>query len=121
LVLGYPAGTGRLKETCMTIFAAEVSSTGVHWAWTALALLAVPALVALDGFFVAAELALVAVPKTRDEEMVGQGVSRESAVQEAGPWRRPIQTWTAPWTRPRWASPSPASPWAGSASPPWPA
>src|SRR5262249_44660485 len=49
----------------------------------ALALLAVPALVALNGFFVAAEFALVAVRKTRIEEMVGQGVSRARAVQEA--------------------------------------
>jgi hypothetical protein len=39
----------------MTTFAAGVSSMGVHWAWTTLALLAVLALVALNGFFVAAE------------------------------------------------------------------
>src|SRR5947207_9364930 len=67
----------------MTVFAAEVSRTEVHWAWTALELLAVPALVALNGFFVAAEFALVAVRKTRVEELVGQGVSRAKAVQEA--------------------------------------
>src|SRR5262245_37436420 len=67
----------------MTAFAAKVSGTEVHWAWTALALLAVPVLVALNGFFVAAEFALVAVRKTRVEEMVGQGVSRAGAVQEA--------------------------------------
>jgi CBS domain containing-hemolysin-like protein len=67
----------------MTVFAAEISSTEAHWIWTALALLAVPALVALNGFFVAAEFALVAVRRTRIEEMVGQGVSRARAVQEA--------------------------------------
>jgi CBS domain containing-hemolysin-like protein len=78
-----PAGTGRLQEIRMSVFAAEVSSTEVHWAWTALSLLAVPALVALNGFFVAAEFALVAVRKTRVEEMVGQGFSRATAVQEA--------------------------------------
>jgi CBS domain containing-hemolysin-like protein len=46
-------------------------------------LLSVPALVALNGFFVAAEFALVAVRKTRVEEMVRQGVSQARAVQEA--------------------------------------
>ena len=67
----------------MTVFAAEVSDTGGHWAWTALALLAVPALVALNGFFVAAEFALVAVRKTRVEEMVRQGVGGAKAVEVA--------------------------------------
>ncbi|HYT87608.1 MAG TPA: hemolysin family protein [Gemmataceae bacterium] len=67
----------------MTLFAAAVSSTEVHWAWTALAMGAVLALVTLNGFFVAAEFALVAVRKTRVEELVGQGVSRAGAVQEA--------------------------------------
>ena len=38
-----------------------------------LGLLAVPALVGLNGFFVAAEFALVAIRKTRVEEMVNQG------------------------------------------------
>src|SRR5262245_4107459 len=67
----------------MAFFAAEVSSTEVHWAWTALALLAVPALVALNGFFVAAEFALVAVRKTRIEELVSQGVKRAKSVLAA--------------------------------------
>src|SRR4051812_10046000 len=53
------------------------------WVWTAAGLLSVPLLVALNGFFVAAEFALVAVRKTRVEEMVGQGVKRARAVQEA--------------------------------------
>jgi putative hemolysin len=46
-------------------------------------LLAVPALVALNAFFVAAEFALVAVRKTRVEEMVRQGVRGAGAVQDA--------------------------------------
>src|SRR5262245_784408 len=53
------------------------------WVWNVLGLLAVPALVALNGFFVAAEFALVAVRKTRVEEMVRQGVRGARAVQEA--------------------------------------
>src|SRR5437773_5653578 len=44
------------------------------WAWNVLFLLTVPALVALNGLFVAAEFALVAVRKTRVEEMVRQQV-----------------------------------------------
>jgi CBS domain containing-hemolysin-like protein len=67
----------------MALFAVAVGNAEVHWAWTTLALLAVPALVALNGFFVAAEFALVAVRKTRVAEMVGQGVSRAGAVREA--------------------------------------
>src|SRR5947209_20391494 len=67
----------------MLIFAAAAPGMEVHWAWTALALVAVPALVALNGFFVAAEFALVGVRKTRVEEMVGQGVPRAGAVQAA--------------------------------------
>src|SRR5262249_8090816 len=80
----HPAGAGHWKERRMTVFAVEVSSLGWgHWTWTTLALLAVPALVALNGFFVAAEFALVAVRKTRVEELVGKGVSGARAVQEA--------------------------------------
>jgi putative hemolysin len=54
-----------------------------RWAWGVLALLAVPALVALNAFFVAAEFALVAVRKTRVEEMVGLDVSGARAVRDA--------------------------------------
>jgi CBS domain containing-hemolysin-like protein len=71
-----------LKEKVMSVFAAA-SHTDAHWGWTALALLAVPALVALNAFFVAAEFALVAVRKSRVAEMVGQGVSGARAVREA--------------------------------------
>jgi CBS domain containing-hemolysin-like protein len=54
-----------------------------HWVWTFLGILSIPALVALNGLFVAAEFALVAVRKTRVEEMVRQGVKRARAVQDA--------------------------------------
>src|SRR5437868_5752704 len=63
----------------MTTFAAGEG----YWAWTALGLASVPALVALNAFFVAAEFALVAVRRTRVEEMVRQGVSRAGAVRQA--------------------------------------
>jgi putative hemolysin len=57
--------------------------TDIHWVWTALGLLCVPALVALNGFFVAAEFALVGVRRTRVEEMVRQGEPRAESVREA--------------------------------------
>lgn len=53
------------------------------WLWYAAGLLAVPALVALNGLFVAAEFALVAVRKTRVEELVRQGVVGAKAVESA--------------------------------------
>ncbi len=46
-------------------------------------LIAIPILVALNGFFVAAEFALVAVRKTRVDELVNQGVLRARAVADA--------------------------------------
>jgi putative hemolysin len=48
-----------------------------------LGLVAIPALVALNGFFVAAEFALVAVRRTRVEEMVNDGVPRAQSVSDA--------------------------------------
>jgi CBS domain containing-hemolysin-like protein len=48
-----------------------------------LLLLSVPALVALNGLFVAAEFALVAVRRTRVEQMVNEGVSGAPAVMHA--------------------------------------
>jgi hypothetical protein len=66
----------------MVCFAA-VTPADVHWAWTVAGLLAVPALVALNGFFVAAEFALVAVRKTRVEELVKQGARGASAARDA--------------------------------------
>ena len=53
------------------------------WGWNVAGLVAVPLLVTLNGFFVAAEFALVAVRRTRVEELVGQGVRRAKAVQHA--------------------------------------
>jgi CBS domain containing-hemolysin-like protein len=46
-------------------------------------LVAIPVLVALNGFFVAAEFALVAVRRTRVEEMVNQGKTGAKAVADA--------------------------------------
>jgi CBS domain containing-hemolysin-like protein len=46
-------------------------------------MLSIPMLVALNAFFVAAEFALVAVRKTRVEELVAQGVSGAKAVESA--------------------------------------
>src|SRR5262249_54618197 len=51
------------------------------WSW--LGILSVPILVALNGLFVAAEFALVAVRKTRVEEMVKSGVLGSGAVEHA--------------------------------------
>jgi len=49
------------------------------WAW--LGLLTIPLFVAINGFFVAAEFALVAVRKTRVEEMVQHGQAGAKAVE----------------------------------------
>ena len=54
-----------------------------HWGWIIGGLIAVPILIALNGFFVAAEFALVAVRRTRIEELVAQGVKRAKAVEAA--------------------------------------
>src|SRR5262245_36372501 len=70
------------KELVMSIAILAIEAE-VHWAWSVLGLLAVPALVALNGFFVAAEFALVAVRKTRVLEMVRQGIPGAKAVQDA--------------------------------------
>ncbi|MGF1580843.1 MAG: hemolysin family protein [Gemmataceae bacterium] len=50
------------------------ASSAVYW-MDLLGLLSIPALVALNAFFVAAEFALVAVRKTRIEELIAQKVS----------------------------------------------
>jgi CBS domain containing-hemolysin-like protein len=54
-----------------------------HWYWDLLELLCVPALVALNGFFVAAEFSLVSLRRTKIEEMVQRGVSGAKAVDAA--------------------------------------
>lgn len=51
--------------------------------WLVLGILAVPLLVALNGLFVAAEFSLVAIRRTRVEEMVGQGRRGAKVVEEA--------------------------------------
>jgi putative hemolysin len=66
----------------MTCFATG-EPAAVHWVWTAAGLLAVPALVALNGFFVAAEFSLVAVRRTRVEELVNQGAIGAKAALDA--------------------------------------
>jgi len=53
------------------------------WVGDLLVLLSVPALVMLNGLFVAAEFSLVAVRKTRIEELVKQGVKSAKAVETA--------------------------------------
>lgn len=63
----------------MTMMPSDESS----WFFSVLSLLSVPLLVALNGLFVAAEFALVAVRKTRVEEMVHQGQRGAATVQEA--------------------------------------
>jgi CBS domain containing-hemolysin-like protein len=53
------------------------------WGWELMELLSVPALVALNGLFVAVEFALVSVRKTRIEEMVRQGIPGAKAAENA--------------------------------------
>jgi CBS domain containing-hemolysin-like protein len=62
------------------VFAAADDS---YWYWLAFGLPAVPVLIAVNAFFVAAEFALIAVRKTRVEEMVAQGVKGSKAVAAA--------------------------------------
>jgi CBS domain containing-hemolysin-like protein len=57
--------------------------SNASWLWHLLGLLCVPLLVALNGLFVAAEFALVAVRKTRVEEMVRRGQQGAKAVEDA--------------------------------------
>jgi CBS domain containing-hemolysin-like protein len=53
------------------------------WVWEVLGLLSIPALVLLNGLFVAAEFALVSVRKTRVEEMVRLGVKGAKTLEGA--------------------------------------
>src|SRR5262245_57857763 len=53
------------------------------WMSNLFLLLVIPALIALNGLFVAAEFALVAIRKTRVEEMVLKGVKGAKAVEAA--------------------------------------
>jgi putative hemolysin len=54
-----------------------------EWIWPFVGLLSVPLLVAINGLFVAAEFALVAVRTTRIEEMVHHGQKGAKAVESA--------------------------------------
>jgi CBS domain containing-hemolysin-like protein len=62
------------------LFAAEPE---VPWPINLLGLLMIPALILLNAFFVAAEFALVALRRTRIEELVGQKVAGAVAVEQA--------------------------------------
>lgn len=55
----------------------------ISWLWSLLGLVSVPLFVALNGLFVAAEFALVAVRKTRVEEMVHHGQKGAKGVELA--------------------------------------
>jgi len=66
------------KEPSLILFAEEAVAT---WNWWSL--MAIPALVALNGYFVAAEFALVAIRSTRVSELVKQGVRHSKAVKLA--------------------------------------
>jgi len=63
------------------LFAQEAGSAD-FW-WTVAGLLSLPVLIGLNGFFVAAEFALVAVRRTRIEELVTRGIKGAGAVQTA--------------------------------------
>ena len=58
-------------------------ATANEWIWPLLGLLSIPLLVAINGLFVAAEFALVAVRKTRIEELVHHGTKGAKAVESA--------------------------------------
>jgi putative hemolysin len=53
------------------------------WGWSLVGLLSIPALVLLNAFFVAAEFALVAVRRTRIEELVKEGVAGAASADYA--------------------------------------
>jgi CBS domain containing-hemolysin-like protein len=54
-----------------------------HWIWDLAGMLLIPALVILNGLFVAAEFALVSVRKTRIEELIKRGVKSARSVETA--------------------------------------
>lgn len=59
------------------------ASPELSWWWQLVGLASIPALVALNGFFVMAEFSLVAVRRTRVEELVNRGVAGSRAVLAA--------------------------------------
>ena len=60
-----------------------LAAEDAEWLWDVLGLLSVPALVLLNAVFVAAEFSLVAVRRTRVEELLAQGVKGSKAVSAA--------------------------------------
>jgi CBS domain containing-hemolysin-like protein len=60
-----------------------LTASDISWVWNTLGLLCIPLLVALNGLFVAAEFALVAVRRTRVEELVRRGQQGARAVEDA--------------------------------------
>jgi putative hemolysin len=62
---------------------AEADDPALSWFWIALGLPAIPLLVVVNGLFVAAEFALVALRKTQVEELVNQKVKGAKAVAAA--------------------------------------
>src|SRR5579872_1159870 len=69
---------GRSNVSSVLLAQAE----GGSWIGPLLGLLCIPALVALNALFVAAEFALVSVRKTQVEEMIARGVSGAKAVEK---------------------------------------
>ncbi len=55
----------------------------IGWFWEVIGLLSIPALVGLNGFFVMAEFSLVAVRRTRVEELIARGVKGARAILSA--------------------------------------
>lgn len=68
--------------TAWGMLLAEVAE-GTSWLGNVLLLLTVPALVLLNGVFVAAEFALVAVRRTRIEQLVSEGAAGARAAENA--------------------------------------
>jgi CBS domain containing-hemolysin-like protein len=58
-------------------------AAGAAWLWDVAALLSIPALVLLNGLFVAAEFALISIRKTRVEELVRLGVKGAKTIEGA--------------------------------------
>ena len=79
----------------------------ITWLWSFFSLLSVPLFVAMNGLFVAAELALVAVRKTRVEEMVHHGQKGAEGVESA------VVNLDRSIAAPNWGLPWLALPWAG--------
>jgi CBS domain containing-hemolysin-like protein len=59
-----------------------LAAGSVSWVWGLLGVLTIPLLVGLNAFFVAAEFALVAVRRTRVQELMNQGVLGAYAVDD---------------------------------------